>query len=81
MTPVGPKECDRFLADLSKEVVDSIKNDNGKIIIRCPKCSEEERWITLYSEDGKIVQESGDANVDFGNKLIPDIVRKFDQIA
>jgi hypothetical protein len=38
-------------------------------VLRCPKCHSEQRWIKIYSDNGKIVFESLSGHQDFKEDL------------
>lgn len=63
-------ECNRILAVLTDFQVDMLKVDpEGGPIFRCPKCHPDQRWIKIFSEDGKIVFESMSGHQDFKENL------------
>ena len=62
--------CGRFLVDVSKPTLKSLKDNSSKLILRCPVCRVY-KWIILYYNGEELIQESksdytfsDEANVD-----------------
>ena len=63
-------ECGRWIAALTDMQVDMLKIDpEGGPVFRCPSCHPDQRWIKIYSEDGKVVFESLNNHPDFKEDL------------
>ena len=51
------RRCLKFLAIIPLCLKDSLKSNPGeKLILRCPGCSSNVRWVAVYYEDGFVFQ-------------------------
>jgi hypothetical protein len=67
------QKCGRILAVLTDAQVDFLRIDpEGGPILRCPKCHPEQRWIKIYSNDGKLVFETLGEHQEFKDNLVFD---------
>lgn len=66
-------ECGRWLCALTDMQVDMLKIDpEGGPVLRCPSCHSEQRWIKIYSKEGKVVFESLEGRQNFKEDLMCD---------
>lgn len=49
------RDCGRFLAALTPDQVLSLRKDSTKfMVLRCPMCKPDQRWIKVSSVNGKL---------------------------
>ena len=64
------KKCNRFLAALTDLQIDILRVDEETPVFRCPRCSRETRWSTIYfdKEKGGLSMSSLDIQPEFEKK-------------
>lgn len=76
------RPCNRFLIQLPQCAIDSLKSNSGqKVIVRCPACKEEQRWVEVYyDKESGFVWRITDRPKGFDKEMKFDTIIKSEQI-
>jgi len=61
-----PKQCGRFLAELTDLQIDILRTDPDKrCTFRCPMCPPEQRWVEVHWDGDRLVFAATSQKPDF----------------
>jgi hypothetical protein len=73
MTFEERKRCNRFLATIPSWIFTQLKalegDPEGKIILRCPSCHGESRFVEIKYTDGKLTFETINGKPELGKPI------------
>jgi len=74
------RPCLKFLGIIPECVKDALKSNPGeKLILRCPACAPDVRWIAIFYDEG-FVFEAMDKPV-FDDNMVFDRIEDIEQVA